>query len=692
MAWAIDDEEPRLWHPGCDTGAVPWETFGEVRAWNAQFERIIWDEIMVRRHGFPPLTLETWVDTAAEAAALALPRGLEMAAQVLGLDVEKDMAGRRLMLQMSKPRKVGGWFEEYECGCISDPVRTKKECVGYCPKHGNDTRRVHPAPEAIFWWDQYEKLERLYEYCKQDVRVERAVKQRLRPLSDLEREVYLMDQRMNDRGIYVDLPLVHAAQSMVDRVMEEANEEIAEVTDGQVTSVTKVADLTAFTGLDNLRKDTVRDVLADDLADLDAAVQRALELRQEAGKSSTSKLVAFINSADIDSRLRGLLLYHAASTGRWGGKRVQPQNFPRPEIRDVEAFIELVMENQYELIDMQYPVAQVISSMLRSMIRAAPGKVLRAGDYAQIEARVLAWLAEQDDLVELFARGGKVYEDMAAFIFEKPIEEITKDSFERQIGKNSILGAGFGMGADRFAEQVQEQTGIVLDRGEYLITCRRCGLAARRAGGEPWGKCCSRPDTERVEVREDIAAKAINGYRTKNEKITQFRRDIEDAAKRAIADPGSVHSMGLRNMIRFTVRGQFLWCRLPSGRLLAYAKPSLRRRRVEKDDGTSFTTTSIAYMGVNSMTRKWQRQYSYGGHLTENVVQAVARDLMATAMLRLERAGYLPVLTVHDEVVTEGEEDEGSLDEFLHLMQTKPAWADGLPVEVEGWEGERYRK
>jgi len=254
-----------------------------------------------------------------------------------------------------------------------------------------------------------------------------------------------------------------------------------------------------------------------------------------------------------------------------------------------------------------------------------------------------------------------------------------------------VLGAGFGMGADRFTEQVQEQTGIVLDRGEKAITCGQCGYT-QRIPCNVAPNFCKHADLTVAVVREDLAAKAINGYREKNAKIRQFWRDIENAAKAAIQSPGTMHHVGRGGAIRYKVYGPFLWCALPSGRLLAYAAPKLKRRRVERDDGTSFTTTSIRYMGVNSVTRKWRPHWSYGGHLTENVVQAMARDLMASAMLRCERAGYAPVLTVHDEIVTETPAEFGSLDEFLKLMRIRPKWAAGLPVAAGGWEGDRYRK
>jgi DNA polymerase len=664
MAFAYDNQsEPQIWVPGDPVPSAVRVSHGdrdcEFRAFNAAFERIVWKYVLVPRYGFPELPDDKWVCTMVEAAALGLPMSLEAAAKVLGLDVEKDMDGRRLMLQMAKPRR---------------------------PRKDED-------PDALLWWDDEDRRQRLYAYCKQDVQVEQAVADKLRRLSPMEREVYLLDQRVNDRGVYIDMPLVRAAGDLMARATSVADEEMAALTGGAVDAVTKHADLRLWLNdqgveVDSVAKDIVRDLLADEL---DPAVRDVLQVRADAGKSSTAKLAAMELAVDEDDRARGLYQYHGAGTGRWSGRRVQGQNLPRPTFKP-DPFIPLVMAGEYDLIEMDQPVPVVVSNMLRSMLRAAPGRVLRQGDYGQIEARVLAWIAGQEDLLALFAAGGKIYEEMGAFIFNVPVDQVGPDSFERQVGKNTILGCGFQMGADRFAEQAQEQTGIVLDRGECVIRCRACGREETRCGGQPLTlKCCHKEDREVEWVREDVSAKAVNGYRDKNDRIKAFWPAINDAAIRAVAEPGTVQCVGRNDGVRYTKRGPYLWCRLPSGRFLAYAKPQLGQRRLPEpwDD---VKKTAVSYLTVNSVTRKWGRVWTYGGHLTENVVQAMARDLMASAMLRLEKAGYPIVTHTHDEIVCECDPDEGSLEEFLKLMKRRPRWARGLPVAVGGYESDRYKK
>ena len=596
---------------------------GGVYAWNAQFERIIWNLILVPRYGYVALPRAQTFDTAAQAAALALPRGLGQCAVALGITEDKDVDGHKLMLRMARPRSKKG---------------------------------VRP----LVWWNERDRMERLYDYCRQDVVVERTIGQMLPELTPTEQLVYELDQKANDRGVLIDVPLVRAAQRMAVVTKAEANEEISVITAGHVTSVSKVTDLRDWVNsrgveMDTARKETIRDLLN---TDIPQDVRDALQLRQDVGKTSAAKLTSMIACLCDDDRARGLLLYHGASTGRWSGKLIQPQNFPRPQI-DAEAYIDRVMTEDYEA--MQDPVMVVLSSLLRSMLRAADGHTFIAGDYSQIEARVLAWLADEAELTELFRSGGLVYETMGAFIFGKEVDEIGKDSFERQIGKNSVLGAGFQMGADRFAEQVHEQTGIVLDRGDADT-------------GAP-----------------DIAKAAIDGYRALYPRIPAFWQGINNAAMGAVSAPGTVQHCGVRGSVRFTMRGDILWCILPSGRKLAYFSPELRMRALPAP-WQDVEKMALSFVGVDSLTRKWKRQHTYGGHLTENVVQAIARDIMAEAMLALDAAGYPVILTVHDEVITEPQSGHGDVTAFVDIMTTLPVWAEGLPVTAEAWQGQRYRK
>lgn len=653
MSYADVDGGIRTWVPGdpMDLAMVAHiEAGGTLRAWNAPFEKEIWTEVMHKRYGWPEPTLEQWVDTAAEAAVMALPRGLGAAAAVLGLPLQKDDEGKAIMLKMCKPRSRGAYWV-LSANAKHGPYALRADAQRGVRQYGGELVK---DDTTVLWWDTPEMRERLIAYCEMDVKVERQIAETLVSLSPAETAVYNMTQRMNDRGVGVDIELVRAAKALLDVDMERAHARVAELTQGAVHSITQTIALrdwinqqTGWT-LDNLRKDTVRDLLNGEIAD--DTVRAVLQLRQDYGLSSTAKLEAFLACTTEDGRAKGLVLYHGATTGRWSGKLVQPQNFPRPTL-DAESYIAPVLSGS--LPDDSPSVPVIVSSMLRSMLKAAEGNVLMAADYAQIEARVLAWFAGQEDLIERFRTGGKIYETMAAYIFGMDVDEVGKDSFERHIGKMTILGAGFGMGAEKFAAQVKVQSG--------------------------------------VDLSEADAKTAINGYRKMNYAISRYWADVQEASIRATMMPGTIQSAGAVP-VHFQVQGSFLVCKLPSGRKLYYADPQVKDRPLPKPY-QDILRPSLSYAGSAALTRKWTRQWTYGGHLVENIVQATARDLMAGGMLRLEQAGFAPVLTVHDEVVVECPVDRAEdFDYFMELIETLPRWAEGLPLSADGWVGERYRK
>jgi DNA polymerase len=618
MAWALDDVEPAIWARGapCPPEIVAAiAAGGEMRAFNAQFERLIWNAIMAPRYGFPALPLAAWHDTAADAAAMSLPRSLGECAAVLGVVQQKDEAGSALAIRMSKPRSTKGG--------------------------------------EVIWWDVPERLALLYEYCKQDVRTERAIYKATRRLSPSERCIYLLDQRINDRGVALDLGLIRSARKIVDVGLERVNADVHALTDGAVPNVvTKPADLKMWLAthqieIDSVRKSVVRDLLA---GEHPAPVRLVLESRAEAGRSSVAKLKKMQEMVCADGRVRGTLFYHAAGTGRWGGKGIQPQNFTRPIVKNPERYVEIVRTGDHELLDAFEAPLPLIASLLRGMLIAAPEHRLLVGDFAQIEARVLAWLAGEEWLVRAFRNKEPIYERMAALIHQVPVETIAKDSDERQLGKNTELGCGYGMGAETFARQAWERDG--------------------------------------VKVPIELAKRAVKAYRESHRQIVAFWRELDDACLLAVKYPGRVSEVSTPTIsVRFVVRGAYLYLVLPSGRPLTFAKPRIRPRETP----WGLVRNAVVVEGVDSQTHRWHAYALYGGILTENVVQAFARDLLAHAMLRLDTSGYPVVLTVHDEIVSEVPHGV-HLRHFTQIMREQPTWADGCPIDVDSWEGDRYGK
>lgn len=590
-----------VWTPGdpIDAQLSAWITEGGLlSAWNANFERTIWNTIMVANYQWPRTKINQWRCTMAQASAMGLPRALGQAAAVLGVEEQKDKTGAALMLRMARPRKVN-------------------------------------ADGSYTWWDTKDKVEALVAYCRQDVRTELSVAEVLNAMPDSERRLYQLDQRINDRGVKLDVDLVHRVKSLAENASGQIDADIQRLTKGAVKAATNGMDLVAWLnsyGINtkSVDKQTVARLLTYDR--LHPVIREVLILRQNGAKSSTAKYNAMLHAANFDGRMRGLLVYHGAATGRWSGRLVQPQNFPRPQKKQVE-LDEIMAKLQVGEDVSEYGAGTVLASdLLRSMLIAEEGHRLMFADYSAIEARVLAWVAGQSDLVETFRKGGDVYKDMASAIYNVDVGCVT--DAQRQVGKMAILGCGYGMGGKRFAEQ-----------------CATMG----------------------IKVDEDEAKRIVSVYREKNNMIAQYWRDVEIDFVETVKEAGRVRSVGLP---------------LPSGRSLTYHNPRIIQR--ETPWGAMRDTAQVDTL--NSVTRQWTSQIIWGGLLTENVVQATARDMMAVAMMALEMKGYPVILSVHDEIICEVPDGHGTLDEMIEIMTRVPAWADGCPINAEGKEGKRYRK
>lgn len=628
MAYAFGDGPVRLWTRDPD---IPHTSDDWYRLWpaiqdgttvvahNAPFELAIWNEIMVPRYGWPPLKPEQVQCTMAMAYAMALPGSLENASAAVGIEERKDQAGRRVMLQLSKPREV--------------------------------------KPDGtIVWWDDAAKLEKLYAYCKQDVEVERQLHRRLLSLSKSEAALWQLDYRINQRGVFVDREAVDRAIQMVQQEQARLNAEMHRVTGGAVSTcnaVGQLGDWIKYRGVSmpGVAKADVLDALD---GDLPVEVRAALNLRREAAKSSTAKLKGMLDRASADGRVRGMFQYHGASTGRWAGRGIQLHNLPRPALDqpDIEDAIAHIGDRDY--IDLMHgSPLDVVSSCLRSFITAAPGHDLIAADFANIEGRVLAWLAGEEWKLQAFRAfdagfGPDLYLVAAAVLYRKPVESFTKKSPERQPGKTCELAFGFqgAVGAWRKMESA--------------------------AVGMP-------------EFSDDQINEFKDLWRGKHAMIVKFWYALEDAAMQAVLNAGRTFTV---RSIKFKVKGSFLWCQLPSGRLLCYPYPRVEITTTDwgKDKDT------VTYMGENTLTRKWERCKTYGGKLAENITQAVARDVLAEAMTRL--GDEQVVMHVHDEIVVEvpsnaPKERQNAIE---YEIKQVPTWATGLPIAVEGWRGKRYRK
>jgi DNA polymerase bacteriophage-type len=577
-----------------------------IHAWNANFETAI------LRHKFGlDLGPENFSCTMQRALYSGLPGKLEHAGPALRIPIVKDMAGHRLMLSMSKPRKDGTfWHQDL-----------------------NEGRS---------------KLDALAAYCEADVEAERAIAGHIPNLSSDERAVSVFDATTNRRGIRLDLPFVDQLITIAEAETQALNAECMVLTNAAVTSpgtqTDRILGWLRNEGCDlpDVSKETITETLetAED-AGLPNHVIQVLRIRQNVAKSSVHKLKAMKACVDADGRVRGTLQYYGARTGRWGGRLIQPQNFPRPEDYAPAAVSAVLkgIDNGGIRLFFDEPLAAV-SSMLRSTIIPADGNQLFVADFDQIEARVLAWLAGQRDLLDVFDRGEDVYEYTA--------QKLGLGS--RKAGKVAVLGLGYGMGPRHFVE-FAENYDLVISFEE--------------------------------------AQRMVTDWRQANPKITEFWRKLDDAVRYAISGNLVANFNRIYVRVSTAMNGDpLLTIKLPSGRQLFY-----RNIRLEPDplrpgrDG-------IVYDGTDPITKRWTSIRSWGAKFAENVTQAVARDVMVEAGLRVAETplGVL-VLSVHDELVFEtSKTTQTSFEALKLLIETRPAWAQDLPVKAKGAFMQRYGK
>jgi DNA polymerase len=620
-AWCIDDLTIQLWKAGQDeadldpliAAVLKKDTF--VVAHNAEFELEIWNNVLTRGKPWRKILPYEMRCTMAQSLYWGLPAALGDVAQALKLTsfLQKDVSGQRLMMQMNKPR-------------------------GFNP---DGTPR---------WWHIEDplKLDGLGIYCKRDVIVEHAIWKRLRPLPDSEQKLWELNCEMNHRGVCVDQDLVDTMMNFSDAATRDLDNQMNRVTRGEVTKCSQVAKLLAWMqtrdpGIPDCSRATMESVSG--LAGRhNGGVAQAASLRLAAAKTSVKKLQSITAVGAPDNVLRGLTAFYGAGrTGRYAGRLVQPHNLPKGEmdhhqVHNLRTQIKAGSATAVSLKD--------LSSLIRSTIVPPPGESFVLGDFSQIEARVLAWLAGQDDVLDVFRRGEDVYVHAA--------EQINSTS--RPLGKVLTLACGYGMGPDRFRD-----------------TAATFGLKM-----------------DLMEARD-----AVSAWRTANKEIVGFWYGFENAVKRYLDD--NLNTADRRKLnkecrarwkvsfSRFQMGlGKHLCVVLPSGRKLVY------RNMMVHDD-------RLRFLGVMQPSHKWGWIETYGGKLVENITQAVARDVLARALYAVGRypgSPVKPVLTVHDEIVANvpTSSRQGAANFLTDVMTRDVKWAPGLPIAAEISTAEYYQK
>lgn len=573
-------------------------------AFNANFERTC-----LSRHLSTNLSPSSWQCTAVQSAMLGLPLSLEGVGQVLGLEKQKIKEGKDLIRYFSVP----------------------------CKPTKSNGGRIRNMPS-----DNPEKWILFKEYCIRDVEVECGIRAKIAkfPISEKEQELYVLDQQINDRGVLIDIELVKKAIEC-DKLQKEQSFLTAQNLTGlgNPNSVAQLKEWLSGNGIDveSLSKKAVAELAKE----ADGEVEEVLNLRLELAKTSIKKYEAIIRAVCPDGRVRGLLQFYGANrTGRWAGRLVQVHNLPQNHLKDLTLARNLLKSGRFSDLETLFEsVPTVLSELIRTAFIPSKGNRFIVADFSAIEARVIAWLANEKWRMDVFATHGKIYEASASQMFKVPIAEITKGSPLRQKGKIAELALGYGGSVGALTAMGALEMGLTDDELQPLV----------------------------------------NAWRGANPNITKLWWAVDNAAFKAVSEkvPQTVGN------ISFNYLSGILFITLPSGRRLSYIKPRIGINK--------FGREGITYEGI-SESKKWDRIDTYGPKLVENIVQATARDLLAEAMLSINNAGYKIVTHIHDEVVIETPIGFGSLKEVCDIMAVTPDWADGLLLRADGFETEYYRK
>lgn len=597
------------------------------------FERAIWKCIMVPVLAFPPVRTARWHDIQAAACMKQMPKDVDKLSRALELQLAKDMASSKFTISLSKPLKDGSYNRSADA------------------------------------------LNRVQAYCEQDVRTEVACHERLGWLPPGERGAWLENQRINERGIGLDLEYIRCCKEVVRQSTVPLIAEFRKLTGINPTQTAALKQWVYSQGITSaqipdLTKQTMAEIFGETIdedgdeddnegialepLDMPPNVHRALSIKRLVGSTSIKKLDAMEQCVSLDGRARGLLQYHGTGPGRETGRLLQPHNFPKPtvkvngELASPELVVEAIKTGSAEMVELLVgPAMAVVVGGLRHAMRASKGRVFVSGDYSGVQARLVLAISGQTDKVALMASGADVYCDMASRIYKRSIDK-HKDPKERGIGKNAVLGLGFQMAAPKF--QLKYARSHPLDFCQNVVTTYR----------KDWAPC-----------------------------VPKFWYALQDAATEAVwtGDPKEAYG------VLYQIEGEWLTATAPSGGKIWYYRPERTKEAAPWDPDEM--RPGFAFWALKKHV--WNKQYAFGGQLAENVIMRMEADLMRVAMQKLEKNGFPIVLEVHDEIVAEPLMANADEKAFHQIMLDTEPWTKhiGVPINVEGWEcgpSEVYRK
>jgi len=693
FSWRIDNGPRGRWMWGDPDPEVLLQHIRDgyiVAAHNAIFERTIWNYI-VRRYfpHWPELKISQQDCTMSRAAAVSYPQDLGSLCAALKTPNQKDKEGQALMMQMAKPRKFN-------------------------------------ADGTITWWDEPYKIQRLMQYCDTDIDTECDIDVRIPALTPYERAVWEFDQIINDRGIYIDVEAVKKCVELVDLAKKSADAEMRRLTGRNVKKCSQDREIVAWITARGIPCTTVKKGEQDDLKFMaslhgDELVRDVIDLRADSKKTSTAKYKAMLECVCRDGRIRGTLNYHGAGPGRWAGRLIQPQNFPRLDY-EKEGYLVMWLvdlleskrtaEEVFEMITAVYGESgthapmRLLSKLLRSMIKAAPGNKLVGGDFSNIEGRIAAWYGNEQWKLQAFRdydtiigydskqrevrKGPDLYNVAYAKSFAVDIKSV--DNQQRQIGKCQELALGFQGSIGAFI-----MMGATYGVNPYDLTDPVRKAVSQAVWDATAAQYEHSKDKNGLQINEWTAIKIIvDGWRRSHPGIVQSWWDLQDAAVEAVSAPQNIITV-LGGKISYYFDGQHLWCILPSGRMICYASAFVKHTEQEYTDKLTGEVKKrwknvVHFWGYKD--GRWKEMALYGGLQFENIVQGTARDVMVDRMFAVEHDGFPIILTVHDEIVAEVAKNRTDLNEerFAQIMSVLPVWAQGLPLTAKAWEDERYVK
>ena len=667
VCWAVDDGPVHSWIPSADPAfckdVEDMETDGgevwpnqlpvdlrallldktvELHAWNAAFERQVLNGPAGQRYGFPKISIEQTRCSMARSRYSGLPGALENAAEALNAPNKKRITGINAMRYLCKPRADG-----------SRPTIAEER----------------------------DRFMQLVPYCADDVRAERAVDAMLPEMSPKEIQVYHFDQRVNDRGVKVDLAGIADMEYLIDEYKSQLKDKCVALTGaspGRPAVLSAWIRNNGYPDLPNLQADTVRQLV--EREDVPGAVKEVLKLYSTYNAKSVSKYAAIPKAVCKDGRLHGMLQYHVASTGRWSSFIVQLHNMFRPVIDDPETAVEAAKARDLDWLRCLYPGVdpmKVIASCVRSMFVAEEGKELVFPDFSGVESRWNAWLFNEEWKLEAYraydrGEGPDLYVVAYARAFGVDPASVTKP--QRQLGKALELAMGYGGGVGAFVKSCAAQRIPLAE-----VVKAQIPDDVRREAIENYEFALSQGRGRDLTAEVWCACEGLKIlWRRAHPRIVKGWQQLEQAAMLAVGNPGRVFEVA-EGKIKFKVKDQWLCMSLPSKRLMRYFQPIIKEGK-------------LYYQGTDTVTRQWGLTSTYGGKLCENEDQGGCRDLLVDAMLAFEDAGHPVVAHVHDEVVMEVDINSLPEKEVRSIMCTVPEWAAGFPLAVEIQSGPRYRK